>query len=639
MPGKLFRASLTSAVICFFLSPLIADESIESLMGSYAKRADLSERTKRESDGYLIVFTRQELDRMQIRSLREIIEKIPFIRYNESRLGFSASFYAPYQPDPPAGMRVYINDRILYTPFFGNALKLFGQLDMGYIDHVEVYYGLPSQTLGIDGAVIVIKMYTKDPERENTSLAGLVAGSYGSSELYGYTTSKDEEGSELFYLDYKNMHRKESRYKSSTLSKDRESTNFYSQIERGRHRFEVQAIGGRLDTFLGYSPHLDPLDPHLSFRYLFGGWGYKNRETGVESFLHLTRNSSSHYDASKTMLGIYPSAQGAILFSSSRLKIVQHHAEAQLKKSFASDGAESSLGVQAKTGRFSFEEAYLDGKPYDMPSRFNRQTALSLFAQGSYLIDESRIVVGSIKGDRYLMDDDMRDYSLLSGRLGYIYNGGRWLSKSFIFYGSFAPEAKSLFENRYLYRQSGDPDAERSLIVSTKITYRERKRETSLLAARYIKKDALHFDGRGYDNFEDDIVIDCILFEHIYSLPGAGRFKLDVWTNLQQPHNSLPNRNTYGAIADYSRSLGRFDLHTALVYTYGPGLKPGWDLEGALTYRPSRRVSLFVKGSNILGRALKSDYYGIDPVTGEVTRANGLDVIERRVWAGVEYQF
>ncbi len=638
MSEKLFKASFATMVIFLFLSRLFADESIENLIDSYAKRADLSERTKRESDGYLIVFTRQDLDRMQIRSLREIIEKIPFIRYNESRLGLSASFYAPYQPDPPAGMRVYINDRILYTPLFGNALKLFGQLDMGYIDHVEVYYGIPSQTLGIDGAVIVIKMYTKDPERENTSLTGAVAGSYGSSELYGYTASKDEEGSELIYIDYRNMHRKEISYKSGGLSRDRESTNFYSQIERGRHRFEIQAIGGRLDTFFGQSPHLDPLDPHISFCYLFGGWRYEDPENGIESFLHLTRNSSTHYDASKTLLGIYPSAQGAIPFSSSRLKIVQYHAETEFKKSFIFDGAESSFGVQAKTGRFRFKEAYLDEKPYSMPSRFNRQTALSLFAQGSYLIDDGRIVVGSIKGDRYLMDDDMRDYSLLSGRLGYIYNSDRWVSKSFVFYGSFAPEAKSLFENRYLYKESA-PGAERSLILSTKVTYRERKHETSLLAARYIKKDALHFSGRGYYNFEDDIVIDCLLYEYIYSLPGAGHFKADIWTNLQQPHNSLPNRNTYGAIADYSRSMGRFDLNTALVYTYGPGLKPGWDLEGTVTYRPSRRVSLFVKGSNILGKALKSNYYGIDPITEEVTRANGIDVIDRRVWVGVEYQF
>ncbi len=639
MPGKLLIASIATTILCFFISPIFADESIESLLGSYAKRADLSEQTKRESDGYLIVFTRQDLDRMQIRSLREIIEKIPFIRYNESRLGLSASFYAPYQPDPPAGMRVYINDRILYTPFFGNALKLFGQLDMGYIDHVEVYYGLPSQTLGIDGAVVVIKMYTKDPERENTSIIGAVAGSYGSSELYGYTTAKDTDGSRLIYLDYKNMHRKESSYNSSRLSRDKESTNFYTQIDRGRHSFEIQAISGRLDTFLGQSPHLDPLDPHTSFSYLFGGWRYENSEKGIESFLHLSRNSSDHYDASRSLLGIYQSAQEEVTFSSSRLKIIQYHTEAQIKKSFNLDRSENSLGVQAKTGRFTFKETYLDGIPYNIPSEFDRETALSLFAQGNYLIDGNRIVVGSIKGDRYFMDGDIRDYTLLSGRLGYIYNSGRWVSKSFLFYGSFAPEAKTLFENRYLYGQSSDPDTERSLVISTKLTYRHQKHETSLLAARYIKKDAIYFNGSSYYNFEDDIVIDCLLYEYIYSFPGAGRFKADIWTNLQQPHNSLPNRNTYGAIADYSRSLGHFDLHTALVYTYGPGLKPGWDLEGTVTYRPSRIVSLFIKGSNILGKALKSDYYGIDPVTGEVTRANDLDIKDRRIWIGMEFQF
>ena len=629
--------------LCFlFLSSfttLLADDSIENMLSSYARKADLSEQTKRESDGFLIVFTRQDLDRMQIRSLQEIIEKIPFIRYNESRLGLSASFYAPYQPDPPAGMRVYINERLLYTPFFGNALKLFGQLDMGYIDHVEVYYGLPSQTLGIDGAVVVIKMYTKDPQREDTSVLGAVGSSYGSSELYAYSTAKDENNSYLAYLDYRNLNRKEIVYNGNRLSKDRESTDFYGQIDRGRHRFEMQAIRGRLDSFLGNSPHLDPLSPHISFNYLYGGWHYDNRDQNLNAFLHFTRNSTDHYDASKTVLGVFPSENGAVTISSSRMKIVQYHAEAQLKKGFGTERLESFLGVQAKTGRFELKEAYLDGRAYNIPTEFDRQTAVSLFAQSSYLIDDKKMVAGSVKVDRYFERAVVRDYTLVSGRLGYIYNSGRWVSKSFLFYGSFAPEAKTLFENRYLYGQNSDPDVERSFIISTKLTYRHRKHETSLLAARYIKKDALYFNGRGYYNFEDDIVIDCLLYEYIYSFPGAGRFKADFWTNLQQPHNSLPNRNTYGAIADYSRSLGRFDLHTGLVYTYGPGLKPGWDLNGAVTYRYSRRLSLFAKGANILGKALKSNYYGIDPVTGEVTRANGLDVIDRRIWIGMEYQF
>ncbi|BBG65960.1 hypothetical protein NNO_1257 [Hydrogenimonas sp.] len=615
------------------------DGKIESMIGEYAQKADLSEKTKRESDGYLMVFTRQDLDRMQIRSLQEIIEKIPFIRYNEDRLGLSSSFYAPYQPNPPAGLRVYINNRVLYTPYFGNALKMFGQLDMGYIDHVEVYYGMPSQTLGIDGAVVVIKMYTKDPLREKTSLAGAVGGSEGYGELYGYTAGGKEDFSHLVYADYRNMKRKKESYNGSILSKDRESTNLFADFRMGNNSFEVQAVRGRLDTFLGFSPHLDPLNPHLSFSYLYGGWDYENRDNRLKAFLHLTRNSTRHYDASKSLLGVYPSPDGPVTFTTSRFNMLQYHAEAQLQKGFDAFGTESSVGMQARTGRFSFKEVYLDEKPYNAPSGYDRETALSLFAQSSYMIDESKIAVASVKGDRYLERSGVKDYTLFSGRLGYIYNSERWISKSFLFYGTFSPSVETLYKNRYLYGQNRDPDAERSAIISTKATYRYGNHETSLLAARYIKMNGLYFDGEGFLNFRDDITIDCYMLEHLIRLSSPGSIKAEFWTNRHRPHNSIPARNTYGASLNYIDSVGRLDIYTGLNYIYSPEVKPGFDLNAALTYRRSRNLSLFLKGSNILGKALKSEYYGIDPFTGEKSEIGNVDVIDKRLWVGVEYQF
>jgi len=45
---------------------VFANDNISDLLSEYAQKADLSNQTKMESAGFLIVYTRQDLDKMKI---------------------------------------------------------------------------------------------------------------------------------------------------------------------------------------------------------------------------------------------------------------------------------------------------------------------------------------------------------------------------------------------------------------------------------------------------------------------------------------------------------------------------------------------------------------------------------------------
>ncbi|BDY11718.1 TonB-dependent receptor [Hydrogenimonas cancrithermarum] len=625
----------------FAIKALLAQENIDTLLGEYAQKADLSVQTKKESAGFLIVYTRQDLERMQIRQLKELIEKVPFIRYNEDRHGYSDPFYAPYQPSATGGIRIYINDRALTTPFTGNGLKLFGHMDMGYIDHAEIYLGIPSQTFGVEGAAFVIKLYTKDPARENTSLTGAMLGSRGTQDFYGYTANVTDSLSYLAYLDYRNLKRNRIDFNGNTLSRDRETGNFYGEIKKGNHRFELQAIRNGIDNLMGKSCHIDPLDPHTDADYLYGGWYYEDDQNGLKAFLNFSDTVTDHFDNSKTVLGFTALPPGVpyLPYKSLHLKMSEQFSDAQLRKIYGVGNFSTQNGIQARYKRFTIDTIEIDGTEVRAPREYNREIILSLFSENHYLIDDENLLLGSVKIDRYLENGDIRDRTLFSGRAGYIFNSGEWVSKTFFMYADFAPTMESLYTNRYLYNQTEDPKNEATAALASKLIYNTKKDAYALLASRTVRRNTIYFSGEAITNFSERMVYDSFLFEYTHRFDALNTFYFQAWGLLTQYNNELPSKNTYGSIASITNTLDRFDVHNEVVYKYNPGQKPGWDLNMAVTYHHSRRLTFFLKANNILGKALKTDYYAVDPFNGIKTELDDVDLFDRRVWAGVEYQF
>ncbi|WP_456381339.1 TonB-dependent receptor plug domain-containing protein [Hydrogenimonas sp.] len=641
------KTLLVSSLICLALQA----QDLDKLLNEYARKADLSEQTKKESGGFLQVYTRQDLDRMQIRQLKELIEKIPFFRYREDNLGFSDPFYAPYQPTTTSGIRIYINDHALVNAYTGNGLKLYGQMDMANIDHVEIYLGIPSQTFGIEGAACVIKLYTKDPSRENTTLLGAVYGSRGTQHYYGYDAKVFGNFSYLAYADYSKLQRQKVRNDAGyTFKRDKEYGNFYGELRKEHHRFEFQAIRGRSDAFIGESWDMDSDDPKVDIRYLYGGWYYDNPENGWKASLNYADTVTDYSDeAIESALGIvelpvvtsYPPP----FFHKERTKITEQVSDAQIKKRFVYRNFLSDTGIQARYKHFRFKEIELDDIKIDSDHEYDTEIVLSAFSENSYMIDDSNLLVGAIKLDRYLENGKISDRTLFSGRVGYIYNDGRWISKSFFMYSDFSPTMETLYLNRYKYDQREDPKTIHGYIGATKLIYNREKNSYAVMLSRTVHDNTLYFRydplrGEGkYTNYSQHMVFDTILLEYNHRFDGVNLFKLDLWKVINEYNNDLGSDRTYGGVASLTFTYDLFDIHNDLVYKYYPSFDPGLDWNFALTYHHSRRLNLFFKANNILGKALKMDYYTFNPVTGNVTELDDVTLFDKRVWVGMEYQF
>ena len=634
---------------CLFIMAISAwgaEENIDNLLGDYAQKADLSEQTRKESAGILQVYTRQDLDRMQVHQLLELLEKIPFFRYSEDNYGLTNPFYTPYQPPIPNSMRVYINDRAITGVFTNDGLRLFGQMDMTFIDHVEIYLGMPSQNFGIEGAYYVVKLYTKDPDRENTTLTGAMIGSNGTTSLYGYQAKKKDDFSYLAYGSYTNLKRENvTTDKGNVLKRNKEYLSAYGEIRKGNHRIEMQAITGDSDAFMGDSPSLNSVDPYFTFNYFYGGWYYENPDNGLKAFANLTYTTSKYHDKSypPNPLGYYetftPPYVG--IYYEDHSKINETFADFQLKKTFYKGSFKSETGIQARYKHFTILDT-----PFPASGDYDTEWLLSFFTENSYLLSTNHMFTASLKVDRSIDNGAIEDRTLFSGRLGYIYNNKQWTSKTFAMYADAAPVMQTYYTNRYYFHRNSDPDIEHGYGVTTQLIYRLNKtNKISFMASRLYLENTLYLAtdviGRPYyGNLAEAMHFTTYMLEYEYHFSPLTKVSTNLWESINDYRNNFGNSTTYGGLISFITTWNRFDFHSDLVYKdYASVQDPGYDLNLAITYHYSRVMTFFTKANNLLGEALKENYYVYDPLTNIKTDLPDVDVLDKRVWIGMEYQF
>jgi len=260
--------------LLFSLNAISYSDNLSNLLGEYAQQGDLSNQTKKEAAGHLIVFTRQDLDRMKIKSLTELINYIPFIRYNEDESNLSDITYAPYQYGTFNPLIVYLNDKEIVSPFFGNGFQILSKIDLDFIDHIEVYLGMPSYDIGIHSSLYVIKLYTKKGYRENSTVAGSYYGTYNTNSQYIYTGKGDKDLSYFLYLNRKTLNRKKIYHRDYTngktydLSRNSKNYNFYGEVDTKNIKFSTQALWMNLDNFIGRSWDITTKRANSRFGYL-----------------------------------------------------------------------------------------------------------------------------------------------------------------------------------------------------------------------------------------------------------------------------------------------------------------------------------------------------------------------------------
>ncbi|MRJ03153.1 MAG: hypothetical protein GXO19_02135 [Epsilonproteobacteria bacterium] len=619
--------------------PLLGEDlSLDQILNRLAIEDDLSKKTIEESAGSVIVFTREDLDRMEIKSLAEVIEKIPFMRFNENEYGLTDPGYHPFQPPNANLIKLYIDDREVIDAMGTGGLQLFSQMDLGYIDHIEIYFGAVSFTIGIEPSLAIIKLYTKEPDRENANIIDLSYATYGTHDLNFYGAQELEDYSYLIYYDHKVVRRPKVSYNGTPLSRNKHIDMVGCKITKGGVRFDFSILNGGYDSFISKTISLEPRDPKTYLKNLYTGLYYKG--DGWKALTNFSYYNINTHSSSPKLQGVLPVENPPYIYPYKEMYFHIHESliDGEVSREFKVDNWKFLVGTKGRVRSTEFLESRY-GEIEKGKNRYQGDRTLTAYFEGNYLFDQSNIVTCSFKRD-FIYEDLVENYYRSSWRLGYIRNSEEYTVKLFAIETGLVPQP-IIFIEQEIWGNLQEPLRQgKTRVVSGEFIKRFDGGFYSFMGGRVTYKDFFVRDPRSrkITNSPKRQKIDSLLFRTHYRWNGE-RDKVVFRYYLSWLHRNETNLYRGGDLTLY-KGLGKVDGYTSLIYRDGySGLKAGYDLHLALSYQPNRRTTLYLKGINLLHKALKSNYYGFDPFRGELLTLRGVDTIDRTVWFGMEYQF
>ncbi len=249
--------------LLLFFGLFLSANNLDYLLKEFSQKSDLSQITKIENGGHLFIYTRNDLNSMQAKTLKDVLKSIPDFTYEESRFLYPDIYNSQAISFQSHTMRLYLDNQELVSGTYGSGLPLYGNMSLGFIDHIEVYLGSPSFKFSTEASLLVVKLYTKTPKKDlGGKFKTLLGDDRYNQSWINYIDYMDKTRYQIF-LDFTNDNQDKTNFKSQKLSKDKENLHFFSKFEKKDLKLNVQVLKQKNDAFINLSKDATPLDSSI----------------------------------------------------------------------------------------------------------------------------------------------------------------------------------------------------------------------------------------------------------------------------------------------------------------------------------------------------------------------------------------
>ena len=611
----------------------------DSLLAGYQDESELSKITKRDSSGIVEVYTRDDLEQMQAHNFLDVLETIPGVFLTRGANNLTLFSTPSVSRVPLTYARLYINDHDMTSSSFGSAYMIWGNMPIEYIDHIEVYKANSSLEFGNENAALIIRLYTKTPQRENGSKLRVVAdniGSYG-TDFYNaqdldngvsYFAYGNIEGIKrtIYHNDYNN---KKYDYKSN-----KDGYNIYGDIHYEGWRTEIGIYDKTDDGFIGIGTHKTPSGGNLD---------------ATHKYIHITKEFEDSY---KLQLSydklrydrIYVDSNGirianAPIINDYNLKFDDDIYSFILEKRFKSANNSLLLGGFYKYKEFEADGDYRDNNLSYIHTN-NMKNALSLYSlylEDNYDITQNTRLLIALKSDIFRYNKDVKSQNEFLARVGIIWAKDRVKLKAF-YESSYIPLAFYQIYNpdNIPYKANPNINSMKDKIYTTSLQYSGDNYITSLDFI-YVKSDNLlvynSSNPNGWENSTNKSWKDFFQFNYTYKFNLENKLSLDVVYGQNSTHiNSASN---FGFILKAFDKYRKFDFYNSLNYKnayslYNIDIGSSYNFTSAIKYHYSKDLSLGIKGENIFHDSYAQAYRGVN---------FAIPTVDQKIWFNMEYLF
>lgn len=604
-------------------------EEIQNYLYEIQKESDLSKQTKQESVGHVSVFTRNDIDRLRLNNLKELLNYVRFASYTENALGFSDPFYTTKNPAVnDMALKIYLDDRAIYSPYFGTGVQFYGKINLNFIDHIEIYWGVPSFSFGISAGYNVIKLYSKKTTRENATTLNASFGSYGSYNLdgvaaydygdFGYllSISKGKFGQKNAYL-----------HEGFALRRDVKDEFLYSKFYKQNHNFTFSFLRANYDNFIGFSEIIKPEKNYTKLKDMYFAYDFLSEDKSWKFYAGYAAATHKSYDQGDPLIFADKDTKIYNWYGQTEEQMFDSH----LAKTLKFNKFDLEIGLKARHKHYKVPKNQINGDTILPEQDYNSETTASLYAENKYLFNDENLLVSSVKFDKFFRNADAKDTSSFNARVGYIYNGSLYYSKTFATY-SKNPEGVYQFLNYVNF--SDITDKKQSLkAINTELGLHLEKADISLTYGFLSSKNNA--------SSSMDMSLYSINFNYDFDVKNSLRSSFWIHSN-SYAKNSISEQEKLkkGAYLTLLNTYKNFDFANSIFYfSLDTKDKDFFGIDTTITYNATKNLSFYIKGKNLLNDRLNQHF--IKTATYPNVNQTSVDVsmYDRAVYFGVEYSF
>lgn len=613
-------------------SLMYAEElSLETLLKEYKNAEEPNLYTKKESAGHIRVITRSELDKMQAYTLNDVLKTLRFFTIGTRRNGMTTLLRSGESQMSSLTTKVYINSHELNSATLGNVLVQYGRMGLYFIDYIEIYQAGNSVTFGNEPGTLLIKLFTKDPSRQNSTSVQTSIDSLGSVTLQAVEAKVFDEYSYLANIDLRKNNYEDYTLGGTELSRDGARGQLYLKFsKKDDYDIELGAISEKYDIFSGLGLATQDGYTHTNDIYTHITKYFKNNLKVM-----LTASYEKFKIYNEDSIGIPLPGMSAPFAQQLDTTISTKVYSATIEKRFINDNNELFMGAQFKHQEFGIADYIVDGIDTAVNWGPKKLDIYMLYAENLYNINKNHLISISAKVDYYenSLDKSSTEHIL---RAGYVGIFDEFTFKLFAMQSYLYP---TFLQTTYSpnYRVNPDLQSAEILTLSAELIYVKENTTYGFGLGQSEADNAIIFE-KNMTNPAESIYVNSddknkfkFFFANIkHSFNIDNRVKVEIYRQFRDSYYS-PRE---GASLQLFNTLGEVDIYNELLYRAeyttqdGVDVKRGYDYSFGAIYRLNKRTELKLKAENIFDRASKTPISGVDVST-----------IDRRVLFTAEYTF
>jgi len=623
--------------LLIFLVNFLFAETIDNLLKVIQTKTDLSEKTKLENSGISIIYTRSDLDRMQVNTLKDIFISTPFLDYRESSYGFPDLFtLGDNKAFISNVVRVFIDNQEIATGMYGSGLMMLGDIDLDYVDHIEVYFQNPTYEYTTEPTVVLVKLYTKTAQKDNGGKIKFSYNKYNSKSGSIYYANELLNGWNYFsYFSYNQNQRKTYTVDTTTVSRDHPTYQALASIYNDNNRFLIQAISQNRDSFLDTSIDLTPQKATVDSDFIHMGYdGNKNNFYLLLDFDHKLTKSYFIDD-------VIPKAEYNYLYPiDEQISTINANLyNAELKYKYITPKNTLITGIKYRYKVFSYDTLIRNDQ--NLPSTGNtNQIVSSIFLENQHSISSNSIfnlgiMKEKVRNNKSLQQDDIFNYRFSHTYTTQLYTFKTLLGHTEISIDPYLVNSKGFFIKDDKVKKTIENNFDQEIVY---------KKDTN--------KFRLLFN---YTKVKNQLIPDFNDQYLLYNDPNSVEYRNAVfsWTkdyneidklllSIEYNYNNLYERNNekYRFIIRNLNTINKYDIFNELITTKTNDDNKYYVLFNAgIKYHYSDDFVVSLKGENIFNDSYKQRYFRADPDTLQQTTPVYISPIDQNFILSIEYYF